>query len=67
MGFQHPMMAEVLECYSELLLRAKREAEAIAMKNRSKAIWTAYGAHLWRTRIQAHSISRHWVERDGSD
>ena len=36
LGQQHPMMAEVLECYSELLLRTNRQAEAIAMKSRSK-------------------------------
>ena len=67
MGQQNPMMAEVLECYSELLLRTNRGDEAIAMKNRSKAIWRAYGARFCRTHIQAHSVPRCWTEREGSD
>jgi len=29
LGQQHPMMAEVLECYSELLVRTNRSAEGI--------------------------------------
>ena len=67
LGEQHPMMAEVLECYSDLLVRTNRSAEGIAMKNRSKAIWRAYGARFCRTHIQAHSIPRQWTEREGSD
>jgi hypothetical protein len=38
LGQQHPMMAEVLECYSDLLVRTNRSAEGIAMKSRSEAI-----------------------------
>jgi len=67
LGQQHPMMAEVLECYSELLLRTNRQAEAIAMKSRSKAIWRAYGARFCRTQIQAYSIPRYWTEREASE
>lgn len=67
MGQQHPMMAEVLECYSELLLRTNREADAIAMKSRSKAIWRAYGVRFCRTHIQSLSVPRCWTEREGSD
>lgn len=66
-GRQHPMMAEVMECYSDLLRMTNRTAEGIALKVRSEAIWRAYGAHFCRTRIRAHSIPRHWAERDGSD
>ena len=54
LGQQHPMMAEVLECYSDLLVRTNRSAEGIAMKSRSEAIWRAYGARFCRTHIQAH-------------
>jgi len=67
MGKQHPMMAEVLESYSDLLARTNRSAEGIAMKNRSKAIWRAYGARFCRAHIQAHSIPRQWTEREASD
>jgi len=67
LGKQHPMMAEVLECYSDLLVRTKRSAEGIVMRSRSEAIWRAYGARFCRTHIQAHSIPRCWTEREGSD
>ena len=67
LGQQHPMMAEVLECYSDLLVRTNRSAEGIAMKSRSEAIWRSYGARFFRTHIQACSIQRHWTEREGSD
>ena len=67
LGQQHPMMAEVLECYSDLLVRTNRRTEAIAMKSRSKAIWRAYGARFCRIHIQAHPVPRYWAEREGSD
>ncbi len=67
LGKQHPMMAEVLECYSDLLARTNRSAEGIAMKSRSEAIWRAYGACFCRTHIQAHPVPRLWTEREGSD
>jgi hypothetical protein len=38
------MMAEVLECYSDLLVKTNRLVEGTAMKNRADAIWRAYGA-----------------------
>ena len=67
LGQQHPMMAEVLECYSNLLVRTNRSAEGIAMKSRSEAIWRAYGARFYRIHIQAHPVPRCWTEREGSD
>jgi len=67
LGQQHPMMAEVLECYSELLVRTNRSAEGIAMKSRSEAIWRAYGAGFCRIHIQAHPVPKCWTEREGSD
>ena len=39
LGHKHPMMAEVLECYSDLLIRTNRSAEGTAMRRRSEAIW----------------------------
>lgn len=38
-GTLHPVMAEVLECYADLLARTDRQAEATAMKLRAEAIW----------------------------
>jgi hypothetical protein len=67
LGQQHPMMAEVLECYSDLLVRTNRSAEGIAMKSRSEAIWRAYGARFCLIHIQAHPVPRCWTEREGSD
>ena len=67
LGQQHPMMAEVLECYSDLLVRTNRSTEGIAMKSRSEAIWRAYGVRFCRIQIQAHPVPSCWTEREGSD
>ncbi len=67
LGQHHPMMAEVLECYSDLLVRTNRRAEGIAMKGRSEAIWRAYAPRSCRTQIQAHPFPTCWAEREGSD
>lgn len=67
LGQQHPMMAEVLECYSDLLRRTNRSAEGIALKNRAEATWRAYGARFCRTRMQSHAVSRNCAEGEGSD
>jgi hypothetical protein len=67
LGHQHPMMAEVLECYSDLLRRTNRTADGIALKKRAEAIWRAYGARFCRTYIQSHSVSNCCVEGEGSD
>ncbi len=66
-GRHHPMMAEVLDCYADLLVRTNRADEGIAMKSRSEAIWRAYGAGFCRIHIQAHPVPRCWTEREGSD
>jgi hypothetical protein len=67
LGHRHPMMAEVLECYSDLLSRTDRRAEGIAMKNRADAIWRAYGARSCRSRIQADPVPSYCVQAEGSD
>jgi hypothetical protein len=67
LGQQHPMMAEVLECYSDLLVRTNRRAEGIAMKGRSEAIWRDYAPRSCRTLVQAHPFPACWAEREGSD
>ncbi len=67
LGRQHPMMAEVLECYADLLIRTHRRAEGSAMKNRAEAIWRAYGARSCRTHIQGDPIPRYCTEGEGAD
>jgi hypothetical protein len=67
LGRKHPMMAEVLECYADLLMRTNRRPEGTAMKNRSEAIWRAYGARSCRTQIQCDPIRSHRMEGEGSD
>lgn len=67
LGPKHPMMAEVLECYADLLTRTGRASEGSAMKRRSEAIWRAYGARFCRTRIQDDCVPRCCAEGEGSD
>jgi hypothetical protein len=67
LGHKHPMMAEVLECYSDLFMRTNRSAEGLAMKNRAEAIWRAYGARSCRSRMQANPVLGYCIEREGSD
>ena len=67
LGRQHPMMAEVLECYSDLLRRTNRSAEGVAMKKRAEVIWRAYGARFCRTYVPSHSVSNCCLEAEGSD
>ena len=66
LGHKHPLMAEVLECYSDLLIRANRSAEGRAMKNRSEAIWRAYGARPCRTHIQDDSVPSYCADDENS-
>ncbi len=69
LGQQHPLTAEVLECYAELLARTNRRAEGIAMKTRSEAIWKAQAPHycFCRTQIQVGPSAVDWAEGEGSD
>src|SRR5260370_8093308 len=64
LGQQHPMMAAVLECYSDLLLRTNRSAEGIAMKSRSEPIWRAYGPCFCRTPIHLPPSPRFSPQRE---
>ncbi len=66
-GRHHPMMAEVLECYADLLVRTNRADEGITMKSRSEAIWRAYIPRFCRTYKDVHPLPVGWVEREGSD
>ena len=69
LGQQHPITAEVLECYADLLAKTSRRVEGIAMKTRSEAIWKAYAPHDYscRTHIQVRPSPTYWAEREGSD
>jgi hypothetical protein len=67
LGQQHPMMAEVFECYSDLLARTNRRAEAIVMKSRSQAIWRLYAARFCPPNVRADLVQLSLTEREGSD
>jgi len=67
LGHKHPVMAEVLERYSDLLVKTNRRAEGTAMKNRADAIWRAYGARFCENHIQANPVPSYCMEREGSD
>jgi len=69
LGQEHPLTAEVLECYAELLAKTNRRVEGTAMKIRSEAIWKAHAHHycFCRTRIQVRPSAIDWAEREGSD
>jgi len=55
LGRQHPMMAEVLECYSDLLRRTKRSAEGVAMKKRAERVARTSVAAEARRRVPAET------------
>jgi Tetratricopeptide repeat len=68
LGQQHPITAEVLECYADLLVKTNRRDEGVAMKTRSEAIWKTYAPHYsWRTHIQVRPSPTYLAEREGSD
>ena len=67
LGQYHPMMAEVLECYSDLLLKTNRQAEGIVMKSRSEAIWEAYAPQGLSISLLERPCRTFGAEREGSD
>ena len=69
LGKLHPVAAEVLECYAELLAKTDRQGEAIGMKDRAEAVWEAYIPRFCRAyKTQPYSYSPLcWQEREGSD
>ena len=67
LGQRHPTMAEVLECYSDLLRRTHRSEESIAMKKRAEAIGKVYSARFCWTYIPGRSVSNCCLEGEGSD
>jgi uncharacterized protein YifE (UPF0438 family) len=65
-GGLHPMTAEVLECYADLLAKTDRQAEAIAMKKRAEVVWKTYVPRC-RPYKRAHPLPAGSQEREGSD
>lgn len=41
LGRLHPVTAEVLECYADLLAKTDRQVESTAMRGRANAVWEA--------------------------
>ena len=67
LGKRHPVTAEVLECYAELLAKTDRQAEATAMKHRAEAVWKAYAPRFCRSHKDAQPSSLCLPEGEGSD
>jgi hypothetical protein len=67
LGASHPMAAEVLECYADLLARTNRSSEAIAMKSRADAVWSGYAPRFCRIYKDPHSSPGCGHDQEGSD
>lgn len=67
LGRLHPVTAEVLECYADLLAKMDRQAESTAMKRRAKAVWEAFAPRLSRSYKDAHLYSLCRPEQEGAD
>lgn len=67
LGRLHPVTAEVLECYADLLAKTDRQSESTAMKRRAKAVWEACAPRLCRSYkdVQPHCLCR--PEPEGAD
>ena len=63
----HPVTAEVLECYADLLAKTDRQAEATAMKHRAEAVWKAFASRFCRSYKDAQPYSLSTPEQEGSD
>lgn len=67
LGRFHPVTAEVLECYADLLAKTDRHAESIAMKRRAKAVWEVCVPRLCRSYKDAQPYSLCRPEQEGAD
>lgn len=67
LGRCHPVTAEVLECYADLLSKTDRQAESEAMKRRAKRVWEAFAPRLCRAHKDAHPYSLCRPEQEGAD
>jgi hypothetical protein len=67
LGRFHPITAEVLECYAELLAKTNRQAESAALKKRAKAVWEAFAPRLCRSYKDAQPSSLCRPEQEGAD
>jgi hypothetical protein len=67
LGPSHPMTAEVLECYADLLGKTSRGSEAIAMRDRAASVWRGYAPRFCRIYKDAHPFPICAQDREGSD
>jgi hypothetical protein len=67
LGRFHPVTAEVLECYADLLAKTHRQDESAAMKRRAKAVWEAFTPRLGRSYKDAEPFSLRRPEQEGAD
>ena len=68
LGRFHPVTAEVLDCYADLLARTDRHAESITMKRQAKAVWDIVLAPRWcRPYKDAQPSSPRKPEQEGAD
>lgn len=66
-GRSHPIVAEVLECYADLLAKTDRQAESAAMKRRAKVVWDVFAARLCRSDKDTQPYSLCRPEQEGAD
>ena len=66
LGRQHPVRAEILEYYADLLAKTNRLAEGTVMRRRSEAIWDTCFPRSDQTGNRSHPVA-YPVEPEGSD
>jgi len=67
LGALHPVTAEVLECYADLLAKTDRRVEATAMKHRAEAVWRTCCPRFCRSSKDSQPYSLCRPEQEGSD
>lgn len=67
LGRSHPVTAEVLECYADLLAKTDRQAESTAMKRRAKAVWEVFAPRFCPSYKDAQASSQCRPDQEGAD
>jgi hypothetical protein len=67
LGTLHPVTAEVLECYADLLAKTNRQMEATAMKHRAEMVWRAYAPRFCRAYSDVQLCCLDGPEKEGAD